>query len=629
MRGARKSLARRLSELEAQTKFMEKSGTLKSLNRSFLTVMSPEKSHSRTSIGVLQRRGMVGAVHQLRAQQALRDELRAALSPLYLHDVREFLLGTDARVDAAIVTDSGAKARSVALDVRTESAAVSGDSLDTNFEFTLFSEWLILPVMKRNTYSLGVHLCRDDRRTSVGVFKPVVAACRFRRYARNPSSGAYISVAHCGSDTELIYLPSVGNSPRSRGGKWFRFDSESFQAVMAGVLGKDAFPDVDSLLECLNVVYAFDEVRDCSSCGAPPETSCTCNTSPSPSRVPVLKTRIDKRRGKYVGGAVIDFLVGGVSFRSVQLHRKTSFDFSDNPSLDQDLLFWAARDRLSELSPSVTKLVMPTDGDPQVVPMSMGATIGNPVVIDSFVSEPLPVLHEVSTSDPEGSNNFETGDEHHPTSQTNDRMELALSSISNVRNCGFELATSSNLSTQISPLYVPRRPRGSPEMTERRQRAVVSAGPAEPLVLVDDESGFRSPSLMRSPSPQAAVSGRATSASEAPARSSEDDEGNLSRALRVIKDHGGTTTITREQLLAIVPMDEEELSRVFRRARNRESAAYSNLQRKLRLQALRSNLVDLRRRKAESNVRLQALLLENRALRVALAAAGTSVPRRG
>lgn len=92
-------------------------------------------------------------------------------------------------------------------------------------------------------------------------------------------------------------------------------------------------------------------------------------------------------------------------------------------------------------------------------------------------------------------------------------------------------------------------------------------------------------------------------------------------------DAGGSTSISNEQLRAIVPMDDDDLHQTFRKARSREAATYGNLKRKFRLLALRTNLADVRVRKQECNTRVEILRRENRELRKALAETGVVVPR--
>lgn len=102
----------------------------------------------------------------------------------------------------------------------------------------------------------------------------------------------------------------------------------------------------------------------------------------------------------------------------------------------------------------------------------------------------------------------------------------------------------------------------------------------------------------------------------------------ISRALMIIKDHGGSSNSTHEQLLRILPMSAEDVAKTFRHAKGREAAAFGNLRRKIRLQGLRSNLGDVRRRKAEFDEHSQALLLDNRTLRAALSSETAPVPQR-
>lgn len=187
---------------------------------------------------------------------ALRDDLAAALSLLRLYDVRDFLLGTDALLDAAIVTAPSMHSRAVALEATTVSDAVDPSTFDADFAFNLVTDWLFVPAMQLNAYSLGVHLCKDECRAPARNFKPVLADARFCRYARDLTTGAYVSVASRGAETELVYVPCHANPLRNKGGKWFRFSSQSFQAAMAAIAGADTVPDMDTLLECLSVVYA-------------------------------------------------------------------------------------------------------------------------------------------------------------------------------------------------------------------------------------------------------------------------------------------------------------------------------------------------------------------------------------
>lgn len=577
---------------------------------------------------------MSDAAGQLRAQLTLRDDLRAALSLLRVRDVREFLLGTDARMDAAIVTASGVRSRSMAMEVRTESEAVGAAELDDNFSFSLVSNWLFMPAVKRNAYSLGVHLCQDDCRTRVGLFKPAFTVCRYRRYVRDRVRGAYISVAFFGSEMELIFLPNLGKSLRHRTGKWFRFNANAFRATMAAAMAADTIPDMEAVLESLNVVYTFSEVRHCPECGALPETPCECPPSGSQACSMYFKNNTNGRRGVYMGGAVIDFLMGGVSFRSVRLKRRSFFDFTQNRSLRSELISWAARDRLSELSPSLTKLVMPAEGGRQPEPICIGVDDGAlRGVSNDYANRSVPQLQQGTTIRPEGVTCSEDANANHSIPQLDvdsNLQDIPLTAhISNfTTSMALDILRNEQPLRAAAPVKIAHRPRGPVAETRRQPRVLSPVDPVEPLT--------------PSPLPNTIASGALRLRNSSRSVSSELEAGTvaanenggilnsnkITRGLQVIKEYGGSSNITPEQLRRIVPMSDRELIITHRRARNRESAAYTNLRRKIKLQTLRSDVIRVRKRKVECSERVRALLRENQALRDALSRAGKSVPGR-
>lgn len=127
---------------------------------------------------------MQSTADNLRAQQTLRDDLTDVLSPLRFQDVRDFLLGKDARVDASIVTASNLLSRSVAGSAKTASNPVGSTASDAEFGFNLEMDWLFIPAMAREAYTLGLLPVKDDARTSEGMFKPVMTGYHLRRFVR-------------------------------------------------------------------------------------------------------------------------------------------------------------------------------------------------------------------------------------------------------------------------------------------------------------------------------------------------------------------------------------------------------------------------------------------------------------
>lgn len=179
-----------------------------------------------------------------------------------------------------------------------------------------------------------------------------------------------------------------------------------------------------------------------------------------------------------------------------------------------------------------------------------------------------------------------------------------------------------DMSSRNAPNNVPRRPRSPP--------AAIHPQPSTPSTGISNNymapiHGLSNAAVVHLPTPSLSDSqpGSRLSSPPDPASSQEipnNNTDNITRGLQVIKDHGGTTNITQEQLQSIVPMEDDEIWRTFRRARCREAAAFSNLRRKIKLQTLRSNLVDVRRRNKECTERFHVLLHENRALRAAVEA---------
>lgn len=79
----------------------------------------------------------------------MRDELRVALSLLRVRQVREFVLITDARVDAAAVTARSSQSQAFAMDVDATVDFAGDGVLDDHFSFTLASNWLFRPAILR------------------------------------------------------------------------------------------------------------------------------------------------------------------------------------------------------------------------------------------------------------------------------------------------------------------------------------------------------------------------------------------------------------------------------------------------------------------------------------------------
>lgn len=528
--------------------------------------------------------------HQLRAQLSLRDELLAALSLMRVHEDLDFLLGTDAQMDATIVTACAAQSRSVAVKVRTETEADGATALDENFSFKMFSDWVILPAVERDAYSLGVHISKDDRASRHGQFLPDTD---FRRYLCDYARDEWVSVAQCGDFAELAYLPVVGETLRRRAARIFRFDINSFQAITNSAMAANTVPDVESLLECLNLFFSYDEVRHCPLCDAPPAAFCECSQPLTAERLPV-QSRIIGLRGQYEGTGEVELLAGGVSFHAVKLRQVTIYEVPEQQVLCQQLISWAARDKLGLLSPTLTRLVMPASEELQ----------------------------------PEPTGTFAVGD--HDESLPPSGLE----SIAGIDSSTNQLPPTS------APQCGPRRPRrGRPPSAVSRKRA------AKARTCVDEVPDIASPpvpdSMHSGPFSRPMHAGSRVQQNGVPGPAAAEVSGGVSdidgqqrkfntevitetmeRGLQVIKAHGGSRNISREQLLRLVPMSQRDLSRTFRRAQNRESAALGNIRRRIMLQELRGNLDSARRKKIECDERLHALLGENQTLRAALAAEG-------
>lgn len=593
------------------------------------------------------------AAQGLRAQLALREELRDALAPLRVRQVREFVLGTDALYDASVVTAAEPQSRSIALRICSDSEAV-GD-FDDNFSFRVVSNWLFLPAVEQPAFSLGVHLSKDDRQTRVGLLKPGFAVTRYRRYVRDHVHGVHVSVGHYDDGTELMYLRGLGHSLRHRSGKVFRFNTEPFNKLMGAAMAAGTVPDVDSLLECLNLVYTFEEDRHCPVCAAPPGTQCACTQSATdPLDMTVaspLKRSVYNNRGEYEGGAVIELMAGGMLYRSIHSTRLTTVDLSEHRSLGPQLIEWAVRDRIGALSPTLTKLVMPARGHwlPELMSSApaMNTTSLSEFVLRTAAANAPPAIGFGGGLDRA---DFAVADAHAgdllPAGEDNDMTNLALPTMPAMQHPSLapevppkapapEIPPKAPAPASAPP-FVARRPR--PPRTET-QGQLTSVSPVTPVFAGADT--VASPLLSNMSSGSGPRSGQsaprspladADAADAGDGSASSGGEGGIPdtivRGLQVIKAHGGSTKITRERLSQIVPMRDRDIAKTFRRARNREAAAKSNLKRKVRLQALRTNLADVRRRKVECSERYEMLAQENEALRAALAATGAVVPRR-
>lgn len=131
--------------------------------------------------------------------------------------MRDFILGNDTRVDAAIVTSDRIRSQLVALPIAS-AVEFAGASA---FSFTLPSHWIFLPAVEKISYSLGIQLAKEDDRSSAGLFKPGiglfnpgVASTRCMRYFRD-IEGRFTSVGHFEDGTELMYLSSCSSRLRS------------------------------------------------------------------------------------------------------------------------------------------------------------------------------------------------------------------------------------------------------------------------------------------------------------------------------------------------------------------------------------------------------------------------------
>lgn len=381
---------------------------------------------------------------------------------------------------------------------------------------------------------------------------------------------------------------------------------------MASVEGVDAVPDVEALLACLTLAHRYEEFSHCRICGPPPGVGCTCAPREATPQAMSPLERFKRRRGQFEGAAVVELFSGGVPFRSLRLIRRSTFDFSEKPSIGADLVKWAARDRLSVLSPSVPKLVVPA-GEEETLTATASAggayccdTGGESFVLNAFSTPGIQTNDNAlkRTSPPEDGDDLEGLPASHGSCLSNLDTELDLS-----RN---------NLPHRPASRLVARRPRGHPVTNPRQLSAISTEGHAYSPVRVQGSSHS-----VAGPRPHTAPPAvRAAPPNDTPPASSAKPvatgthgsvTANMARALQIVKDYGGSSNITR-----IVPMSDVEIDKVFRRARNREAAAFGNLRRKIRLQGLRGNL-------EECEECLQALLVENRELGVPPAATGVAI----
>lgn len=591
---------------------------------------------------------------QLREQVSLREELRAALSLLRLQDVRGFLFEPDARVDAAIVTSSRAHSQAFAMHLNANAEFVGPTDFDEHFSFNLAFNWLFLPAIEQTSYSLGVLLAKDDHRARGGLLNPGFDTTRFIRYMRDAGRG-YVSVGFFEDGAELLYLPNCRQSLRSRYSKMFRFNTDSFKSVMASAIAADTDPDVDALLQCLNLVYAHQDYRHCPLCGVPPAISCDCVLPPTCPYGKAFKEIMYHTRGEYDGDCVVDLFAGGVSYRTMSSLQRTTFDMRDNGALASQLLSWAARDRLRVLSPSLPRLAMPAIGDTQPHLISVDPSVNIEDLSDfdlNIAANQAPLTVDVSGFEDSyaATSNILAGNARDNEGDLNPcpfpEVSMPIGTIDVVADM-----PGSEHPPGTYSIVVARQPHGSHVEALGHRSATASVTGVPPAVPAPSTtSAFGVPGISALPSSCSTAPGllslpvqaerllEVETAAAAAGASVEQNElidtpvepvsDIMARGLKVIKDNGGSTNITREQLLSIVPMSKHDLAKTFRRARNRESAAFGNLRRKIRMQSLRSSLEDVRKREVECNERLRMLLHENHALRVAVRAKGASVMRR-
>lgn len=400
---------------------------------------------------------------------------------------------------------------------------------------------------------------------------------------------------------------------------------------MAAAITAETDPDVDALLECITWVYRFQERRHCPRCGVPPAMDCGCTLSPTRAIGMSFKQSMYHRRGEYEGSLAIDLLAGGVVYHSMRSAQRMIFGIPDNGAFLSRLVDWAARDRISSLNPSLPKLVMPSNGEmmPETIsvepaqntqnvsdvdlsatttdcPSAMG--IGDPEL--DFDMYPLP-SETIQVSNPGAASAIVLKQ---PRSNPVETLWQRCF-VSRLHAVGSRLPVAAVAPTAPSVLGVPMPP------------AVGMSGIGSPPTPSNTPHGSKA-----RPAPNDLLSEPAGATADADVESGGLVESTskitekMSRGLNVIKDHGGSSSITPEQLLRFVPMSDCEISKTFRSARRRESAVFGNLRRKIRQQCRRSDLEDMRQRKAECEERQYALLFENRALRAALSAEGTSFP---